>query len=83
MAAEKVSLTLEEDLVSQAREISGSRGLSSYVNRALGRQLQHDRLTRLLQELEDEAGPVDDTILEEVRRAWPAPERESGEHRDG
>lgn len=58
-----------------------SRGLSSYVNRALGRQLQHDRLTRLLQELEDEAGPVDDTILEEVRRAWPAPERETGERR--
>lgn len=73
MATAKVSLTLEDDLVSEARQVAGSRGLSSYVNRALGRQLQHDRLARLLDELEQEGGPIDDDIMDEVRRAWPAP----------
>jgi hypothetical protein len=72
MPTSKVSLTLEQELVSEARELAGSRGLSSYVNRALGRQLQHDRLTGLLEELEDEAGPIDPEVLEEVRREWPA-----------
>lgn len=72
MAAEKVSLTLDQDLVSEAREVSGSRGLSSYVNRALGRQLQHDRLAGFLEELEREAGPIDADVLKQVRREWPA-----------
>ena len=73
MATAKVSLTLEEDLVSEARQVAGSRGLSSYVSRALGRQLQHDRLAGLLDELEREAGPIDDDVMDEVRHAWPAP----------
>ncbi|MFP3939603.1 MAG: CopG family transcriptional regulator [Thermoanaerobaculia bacterium] len=83
MATEKVSLTLEEELVAEARKASGSRGLSNYVNRALGRQLQHERLTRLLEDLEEQAGPIDDEVLEEVRRAWPAPGHETGERRNG
>lgn len=43
MRTRKVSLTLDEDLLAEAREMVGPRGLSSYVNRALRRQLQHDR----------------------------------------
>ena len=74
MTTAKVSLTLEENLVDEARKVSGTRGLSSYVNRALGHQLQQDRLAGLLNELEKEAGPIDDEIMEEVRREWPADE---------
>lgn len=81
MATEKLSLTLEEALVSEARELAGSRGLSSYVNRALGRQLQHDRLAGLLEELERETGPIDSEVMEEVRRAWPAPDEKIAEPR--
>ena len=73
MRTEKVSLTLEEELLVEAREAAGSRGLSSYVNRALRHQLQHDRLAGLLAELEQEAGPIEPGVMEEVRRAWPAP----------
>jgi Arc/MetJ family transcription regulator len=73
MRTEKVSLSLEEDLVAEAREAVGARGLSSYVSRALRNQLQHDRIAGLLQELEQEHGPIDPRILEEVRREWPAP----------
>lgn len=78
MATSKAALTLKEELVTEAREIAGSRGLSSYVNRALGRQLQHDRLASLLEELEAEAGPIDAEFLEEVRREWPADDEKAG-----
>jgi Arc/MetJ family transcription regulator len=73
MATEKVSLTLEEELVAEAREAVGIRGLSGYVNRALRHQLQRDRLAGLLAELEQETGPIEPELMEEVRRAWPAP----------
>jgi len=75
MRTEKVSLTLEEDLLAEARATVGGRGLSSYVNRALRQQLQHDRLAGLLEELEREHGPIDVQLMEEVRQAWPEPER--------
>ena len=73
MRTEKVSLTLEEALLAEARDVVGARGLSSYVNRALRHQLQHDRLAGLLAELEREKGPIAPEVMEEVRRAWPAP----------
>ena len=82
MRAEKVSLILDEDLLSEARDVVGARGLSSYVNRALRHQLQHDRLAGLLAELEQENGPVDPGVMEEVRRAWPAPEEKAARRRN-
>lgn len=72
MATEKVSLTLEEELVAEAREAVGARGLSGYINRALRHQLQRDRLSGFLAELEQESGPIESQVMEEVRRAWPA-----------
>jgi Arc/MetJ family transcription regulator len=81
MATEKVSLTLEEDLVVEAREMAGTRGLSSYVNRALRHQLQRDRLAGWLAELEQEKGPIEPQVMEEVRRAWPAPEEKTATRR--
>jgi Arc/MetJ family transcription regulator len=81
MHTEKVSLTLEEELLAEAREIAGTRGLSSYVNRALRHQLQHDRLTGLLAEMEEEKGPIETGVMEEVRRAWPAPGEKTSKRR--
>ncbi len=73
MAAEKVSLTLEAELLAEARKMTGSRALSRYVNRALSLQLQHDRLSCLLADLDREHGPVDPQVLAEVQQEWPAP----------
>jgi hypothetical protein len=73
MATEKVSLSLEEELLAEARKVVGIRGLSGYVNRALSHQLQRDRIAALLADLDSEFGPVDPRVVEEVRRAWPAP----------
>ena len=81
MSTEKVSLSLDEALVAEAREAVGPRGLSGYVNRALWRQLQQDRIAGLLEELEKEHGPIDSQIMDEVRRAWPAPGEETTQRR--
>lgn len=70
MAASKVSLSIDEGVLAEARERAGRRALSSYVNEALRRQLQHDRLADLLAEMEREAGPVPAALMEEARDLW-------------
>ena len=66
----------------EAHEAVGARGLSSYVNRALRQQLQHDRLAGLLAEPEQKHGPIDPQVIEEVRREWPTPRGRVAKHRD-
>jgi hypothetical protein len=75
MGTEKVSLTLEVELLAEARALTGARGLSSYVNRALRHQLQHDRIAGLLADFEQEKGAIEFGVMEEVRRAWPTPSK--------
>lgn len=81
MATEKVSLTLDRALLKEARGRVGRRGLSSYVDSALRRQLQHDRIRRLLAELDAEFGPAPAHLIRKARREWPdekpRPRRES------
>jgi hypothetical protein len=81
MRTEKVSLTLEEGLLAEAREVVGARGLSSYVNRALRHQLQRDRLAGLIAKLEREKGPIEPSVTEEVRKAWPTSGEKAARHR--
>ncbi|MGH3903223.1 MAG: hypothetical protein ACRDTE_03370, partial [Pseudonocardiaceae bacterium] len=54
------------------RELAGRRGLSALINDALRVRLQHARVGRLLDEMDEEFGPVPAAIEEEVRRKWPA-----------
>ena len=82
MRTEKVSLTLDQRLLSEAREVVGSRKLSSYVNHALRLQLQHDRLSGLLGELEPDMGTIEEQVMEEVRRAWPSSEEQGTKRRN-
>ncbi len=69
----KVSLSIDEDVLAEARARAGRRELSSYVNEALRRQLQRDRLAELLAEMEAESGPIPDAVMEEARRLWRGP----------
>jgi hypothetical protein len=71
VAVAKVSLSLDQELVDQARALAGARGLSALVNEALRVQLQHERVRRLLAEMDEEYGPVPEQVMEEVRREWP------------
>lgn len=73
MVAAKVSLSIEEDVLDEARARAGRRELSSYVSEALRRQLQSDRIGDLLAQMDDESGPVPDELMEEARRLWHAP----------
>lgn len=68
-----MSLSIDEDLLAEARARVGRRELSSYVNEALRCQLQRDRLTELLAEMEAESGPIPDDVMEEARRLWRGP----------
>lgn len=70
MAVAKVSLSIDEDVLSEARERAGRRELSSYVNDALRRQLQRDRLVVLLAEMDAESGPIPDDVMDEARKPW-------------
>lgn len=72
MAVEKVSVSLDSELLAKTRERVGGGGLSAYVNDAVRRQLRRDVLSDLLDELRQANGPVSEEQMEEVRRLWPA-----------
>jgi hypothetical protein len=71
MPVEKVSLSLDAELVARARRVAGHRGLSALVNEALRIKLQHERLRAVLAEMDAEFGPVPTAELERARAAWP------------
>lgn len=70
VATEKVSLTIGSDVLQQARERTGPRGLSAYATRALRRQLERDNLADLLDELVEENGPVDEAMVARYVEDW-------------
>lgn len=70
MAVSKVSLSIDEAVLAEARARAGRRELSSYVNEALRRHLQRDRLIELLAEMDTESGPIPDDVMEEARQLW-------------
>ena len=72
MAVAKVSLSLDAQLVEEARKLAGPRSLSALVNDALRVRLQHERARTLLAEMDEEFGPVPPAELERARRAWHA-----------
>lgn len=72
MTITKVSVSVDAELLAEARELAGRRGLSALINDALRVKLQHARVGRLLDEMDEEFGPVPAAIEEEVRREWPA-----------
>ena len=76
MAVAKVSMSLDEDVLAQARERVGGRGVSAYVNEAVRRQLRRDALGEVLAQMRAANGPVAEEQMEEVRRLWPGPDDE-------
>lgn len=75
MAIAKVSVSVDADLLAEARELAGRRGLSALINEALRIRVQRARVSRLLDEMDTEFGPVPAEIEEEVRRGWPDHDR--------
>jgi Arc/MetJ family transcription regulator len=82
VAVEKVSLSLDSELIAKARQVAGHRGLSALVNDALRIRLQHERLRALLAGMDAEFGPVPAPDLERARKTWPdVPAKKAKSHR--
>jgi hypothetical protein len=67
----KVSVSMPEELADAVRARAGTGGFSRYVSEAVEREIRHERLGELLDELEAEYGPVPPVVREQTRRMWP------------
>ena len=72
MSTAKVSVTLDDDVLAEARRIaSGSRQLSAYVNEAVRQANQRHLIMEHLRESEERSGPVPRKFVDEALAAWP------------
>jgi post-segregation antitoxin (ccd killing protein) len=71
VATTKLSLTLDADLVDEARRHVGERGLSRYVSDALRLRLQRDRLEDWLAEAGARSGPLPAEAVAAAEALWP------------
>jgi hypothetical protein len=67
---EKVSITLDKSLVNEIRAQFGGRALSTSINELLYAALAQERLGRLVDEMEQEAGPPSAEAYERVLAQW-------------
>jgi hypothetical protein len=75
----KVSVSMPEELAEAVRARAGAGGFSRYVSEVVEREIRHERLGKLLDELEAEHGPVPPEIQEQARRMWPNYEEDEDE----
>jgi len=72
MSTQPVSATLTQERVAEAKARVGERGFSRYLDEALARQLQFDRLADLEADLAREFGPIPEAALRRVAEMeWP------------
>ena len=83
MATSKVSISLDDDVLAEARRRAGRRELSAFINEALRRQLQHDRIREFLDEMEAKHGPIPEELREEARKIWRGNDARSARRRSG
>ncbi|HXS67155.1 MAG TPA: hypothetical protein VN767_30225 [Streptosporangiaceae bacterium] len=67
----KVSVSMPEALTEAVRARTGAGGFSRYVTEAVEREIMHDSLGDLIEELEAEYGPVSQESLDKAAREWP------------
>jgi hypothetical protein len=67
----KVSVSMPAELAEAVRARTGSGGFSRYVADAVEKEIRHDLLGDLIDELEAEYGPVSQQLLDEASREWP------------
>ena len=82
----KVTLTIDEEVLAEARKFAGPRQLSAYVTDALAwrieREHQRIRVREMLDEMDAEYGPVPEEMLEEARKLWqPVTDADAPKHR--
>jgi Arc/MetJ family transcription regulator len=65
----RATVTLDSELVGRVKRRVGERGVSSYLNTALRRELRHEAMREYLERAEREHGPIDPKVREAVRAA--------------
>ena len=70
----KVSVTMPEQVLEEARLRAGQGGLSAYVTGAVEAFLAQERLQELIAELNAEYGPVPQDKIAQAAAAWPSSE---------
>jgi hypothetical protein len=68
--AEKLSVTVPAQLAKRVRSRVGSRGLSSFVARAVQHELEREQLGSYLEELDESHRSVNEKDLETARSLW-------------
>jgi hypothetical protein len=71
MATTKRSVTLDEELVEEALQFVGERGLSKLLNEGLRRQVLVERGRRLVEQYEAQHGAIPADDLAAVDAQWP------------
>ena len=71
MGVAKVSVTVDEDLLAEARSLAPGGNLSGLVNQALAHQVRLERARTFLDEEARALGPLPASLRDEVRRQWP------------
>jgi len=69
VAAEKISATIDAELLTEVRAVAGPRGVSGFVNTALRRELERVRLREFLDELVEQVGPPDEAMVADAIEA--------------
>jgi post-segregation antitoxin (ccd killing protein) len=70
MAAEKVSITVDRELLQDIRDMAGTN-VSQWFARAAEEKMQRDALRQFVAESIAEHGPIPEAIREEVLQQWP------------
>jgi Arc/MetJ-type ribon-helix-helix transcriptional regulator len=68
---QKVSVSMPAELTEAVRNRTGAGGFSRYVSDAVRARIQHDLLGDLLDELDEQYGPVPDEVREKTSLLWP------------
>ncbi len=87
MTTKRITITVPAELLDAIRDRVGEREMSAYVTEALTRKDESDRLSELVDWLEEEHGPVTDEERERARRRLEESERkrtaQQAQRRDG
>jgi hypothetical protein len=67
----KVSVSMPTDLTAAVKRRTGAGGFSRYVTDAVQQRIRLDLLGDLLDELEEEYGPIPPEVSQQTRLMWP------------
>lgn len=73
VATEKISATIDAELLAEVRAVAGPRGFSGFVNTALRHELERARLREFLDELVELVGPPDEAMIADTIEALTSP----------